>query len=49
MNAAAFLLLTDINILRIGTAREYEVRRRTHRGQELGTIHGAFKNAFRTA
>lgn len=40
--AETALLLTDINILGIGSMHEYEFKDRSHRGQDSGAIHGAF-------
>jgi DNA polymerase-1 len=43
----AELILIDINILGIGSMREYEYQYRRHRGRETGAIHGAFSKLSR--
>ena len=47
VNRGASLLLTDINILGIGSMREYEYRDRSHDGKETGAIHGVFSKLSR--
>jgi 5'-3' exonuclease len=41
------LLLIDINILGIGSMREYEFQYRMHRGKATGAIHGTFSKLSR--
>ena len=41
------VLLTDINILGIGSMLEYEFQHRTHRGHDTGAIFGTFKKLSR--
>ena len=41
------LLLTDINVLGIGSMREYEFQHRTHRGRPTAAIHRALSKLLR--
>ncbi len=41
------LLLIDINVLGIGSMREYDFQHRSHRGKATGAIHGTFKKLSR--
>ena len=41
------LLLTDTNVLGIGSMREYEFQHRSHRGRATAAIHGTFKKLSR--